>query len=99
MCIMCGKVRFRKYLLRAMNLDCKNIWVCSHPVSYNHNYLKIGNSSYLYSPCHLRFLKMQYDKLNIQIVNYQFSKILFPLYKRIQELENVAPELTFLLQL
>jgi hypothetical protein len=42
---------------------------------------------------------MQYDKLNIQIVNYQFSKILFPLYKRIQELENVAPELTFLLQL
>ena len=98
-CVMCGKVRFRKYLFQVIDLEGISRWVCSHPVAYNTNYIKIGNTTYLHSPCHLGFLKMQYSSLERQIANYQFSKILFPLYNEIQQHKNVIPELTFLLQL
>jgi hypothetical protein len=98
-CVMCGKTRFRKYLLYVLDLNCRNVWVCSHPVACNQNYIKINDVNYLHSPCHLRFLKMQYDVLQSQINNYQFSKILFPLYQKVLQHKNVAPELTFLLQL
>jgi hypothetical protein len=98
-CVMCGKVRYRKYLLQALDLTGRNVWVCSRPVSFSVGYIILDNIGFLHSPCHLGFLKMQYDSLNRQIANYQFSKMLFPLFKEIQQRKNVAPELTFLLQL
>lgn len=98
-CVVCSKKREHFYLLQALDLNGFNRWVCSRPVGYNHNYIKINDLHYLYSPCHLKFLKLQYDTLQSQINNYQFSKILFPLYQNIKLHQNVPPELTFLLQL
>lgn len=98
-CVMCGKVRNRKFLTQFNNLEGNKIWLCNREITYsNLNYIKINEIHHVVNKCQIRYLKMLKEILDEKIENYNAAKKCLSEYDKIIQDKNVTPELTFLLQ-
>jgi len=97
-CVVCGKVRKRKFLIPFPNFEDQNVWVCNRAVSYNSNYIIINQFHFSVHPCQITYLERMHKSLEIMKNNYLAAKKCLYVYDKILQDKNVGPELTFLLQ-
>lgn len=98
-CVMCGKVRDRKFLIEFPNLENGKVWLCDKELGYfKHNYVAIDNIHYNVNKCQLNYLKMLNKIIEEKKNLYLAAKKSLYIYNKINQVKNVSPELTFLLQ-
>ncbi len=95
-CVVCGKVRYHKYLQRINNL-----WVCNLPVdTSNSNFLLLNGSYRSISKCSITYLEQMKTKISKEIENYNTALLTVDkdFINELIELKIVAPDLTKKLQ-
>ena len=98
-CCICGKSRNIIYLKKYKNLFNRYKSVCNLTVSSNNNFLTIGSTLFTIHPCTVIYFENLNNQLNQYSELFTQIKKTFPFYKIIEQQQNVAPELTFLLQI
>jgi ribosomal protein L37AE/L43A len=91
-CVVCGKVRFRKYMSRTTGL-----WLCHmSTASYYSDHYKFENMNYVIHQCEISFLKNIRHNLLSQILDYNHSLLsVHSLFKAfLVDENNVVPDLT-----
>ncbi|MBF04063.1 MAG: hypothetical protein CMP76_12280 [Flavobacterium sp.] len=97
-CVICGRVRNRKFLTQFPNLENDKVWVCNREIGYKRiNYVKIDNMSYIVNNCQIRYLKNMKSVLDDKISSYLAAKKCLYINDKIIQDKYVSPELTFLL--
>ena len=68
-CVVCGKVRYHKYLKRINNL-----WICHISVnSADTNYIMLKGVYHSISKCSITYLNNTKEKINKEIENYNIA--------------------------
>lgn len=91
-CVVCGKVRFRRYMSRSTGY-----WLCHKSTSsYQVNYYIFENMNYVIHECEIAYLKNIRHNLLSQILDYNHSLLsIHPLFENfIVKENNVVPDLT-----
>lgn len=91
-CVVCGKVRFRRYMSRSTGY-----WLChSTTANYQVNYYKFENKCYIIHKCEIAYLENIRHSLLSQILAYNHSLLsIHSLFKNfIIKGNNVVPDLT-----